>query len=83
MLCQYKNIFGKPDEGIHSIRVMNIAVVDLAFTIIASLLISFYFDTNFLCLFVMIFILGMILHHIFCVDTTINLFVNKYILCEK
>ncbi len=79
MLCQYKDILGKPNEGVHSIRFMNIAVVDLVLTILFPLLISMYFNIDFFCLFVIVFILGMVLHHIFCVDTTINLFINKYI----
>lgn len=83
MLCQYKNMFGEPNKGLHSIRFMNLAVIDIALTIFVPLIISYYFDIDFLCLFVIFFILGMVLHHIFCVDTTINMFINKYIIRQN
>ena len=39
MLCQYKNIFGKVNEGIHSYRIFNIAIVDVLLTILLSFII--------------------------------------------
>ena len=34
MLCQYKDIFGKVGEGIHSYRFFNIAIADVLLTIL-------------------------------------------------
>lgn len=28
-LCEYKDIFGIPNEGVHSYRLFNIAIVDV------------------------------------------------------
>jgi len=78
MLCDYKNIFGKVGEGIHSYRIFDIAIVDLIFTIIAAYIIYSYFPTNsYFLILTILFIIGIILHRIFCVRTTIDkLFFN-------
>ena len=46
-LCPYKNIFGKPNEGVHSYRIFDIAIVDLVSTIVAAYLISMYTKQDF------------------------------------
>lgn len=71
-LCQYKNILGKVGEGVHSIRFLNIAVVDVLLTILGSYLLSLNFNWNFWITLVVVFILGIILHRLFCVRTTID-----------
>ena len=69
---EYKNIFGKEGEGAHSIRFLNIAIVDLIFTIIGAFLISYFFNLNFFIVFIILMIMAIILHRLFCVNTTIN-----------
>jgi hypothetical protein len=71
-LCKYKNLFGIPNKGIHSYRFLNLAVVDIIMTIIASIFISFFFKISFLKISIFLFILGIILHRLFCVRTTID-----------
>ena len=71
-LCQYNTIFGKIGEGAHSLRLFNIAIVDLVLTIIVAYCISLFISYTFLQIFIFLFICGIILHQIFCVDTTIN-----------
>ena len=73
-LCEYKAILGEPGIGIHSYRIFNIAIIDLLFTIILARYISDN-QTDFYSNFIFLFILGIFLHRIFCVNTTIN----KYI----
>lgn len=77
-LCQYKNSLGKINEGVHSYRLGNIAVLDVVMTIIGALLISYTFDILFWKTLTSLFITGIILHRIFCVRTTIDklLFLN-------
>ena len=70
--CKYKNIFGEPGKGVHSYRVMNIAVVDVLFTIIGAALISYFTKYPFLYVLATLFILGIFFHWLFCVDTTID-----------
>lgn len=69
-LCQYKNIFGKPKEGVHSYRIFNVAIVDVILTILAAVLISFFGKFSFIKTCFILFLLGIILHHLFCVNTT-------------
>ena len=71
---QFADIFGKPNEGVHSYRIFNIAIVDVIATIGGALLISFLFKINFFLVLVVLFLLGIVLHRLFCVDTTINRF---------
>jgi hypothetical protein len=77
-LCKYKNALGIPKKGIHSYRFMGLAIADVILTIIASLIISFFIKKPFLLVLIILFILGIILHRLFCVRTTIDklLFLN-------
>jgi hypothetical protein len=73
MLCQYKDILGKPGKGIHSYRIFNIAIIDVLLTIIGAYLIYLFFPKiNYFVILILFFILGIILHKIFCVRTTID-----------
>ena len=75
-LCQYKDIFGKPNEGSHSYRIFDIAIVDVLATIIVALLIYMLFGTRmgvpFWQILVALFAIGILAHRIFCVRTTID-----------
>lgn len=77
-LCQYKDIFGKPKEGLHKYRIMNIAMIDLLFTAVAAYLLSHVFSSSFLLVFIILIIMGIVMHKLFCVDTTINNVLFKY-----
>ena len=74
--CQYKNIFGKPGEGIHSYRIFNIAIFDLLGTILVAILIAYLTKTNVWLVFFILFLIGILLHYLFCVDTTVNKFLS-------
>ena len=70
-MCRYKNIFGKPNQGIHSIRLFNLAIIDVIMALIAGYLIGLYFNHVWLGI-IGFFTLGIIMHAVFCVDTTIS-----------
>ena len=73
MLCQYKDILGKPGQGIHSYRIFNIAYIDVLFTIIGAYIIYLFLPKiNYFVILILLFLLGIILHKIFCVRTTID-----------
>ena len=74
-LCAYKDIFGKPGEGLHKYRIFNIAVVDVAFTVVAAYAASKLFRGSFIYYLVALFVLGILLHWLFCVPTTLNKFI--------
>jgi len=71
-LCKYKDALGKPGKGIHSYRFMGVAIADVIMTIIGALIISFLIKKSFLLVLIVLFILGIILHRLFCVRTTID-----------
>lgn len=71
-LCKYKTIFGEPAKGIHNIRIFNLAIVDVVGTIIVSYLIAKYYKFSVWYVMAISFLLGIILHRLFCVRTTID-----------
>ena len=71
-LCKYKDIFGKPNSGLHSLRILDIAIFDVLCVIIIGMLISNTFKMSLLYTIISLFILGIILHRLFCVRTTVD-----------
>ena len=71
-LCQYKDIFGKPNTGVHQYRILNIAIVDVVCVLIGGYFISKYFKTDIYYTLAFIFIAGIIAHRMFCVRTTVD-----------
>ena len=74
MFCNYSEIFGKVSEGIHSYRLLNVAIIDVIFTIIGAHFLQKYFLKKYTYTEVLLglFILGIVLHRLFCVRTTID-----------
>ena len=72
--CKYKDILGKPKTGLHSYRVFDIAVVDFLLTILLAKFFEFYMMKGipFWKILIVTFILGIIVHRIFYVKTTID-----------
>lgn len=71
-LCKYKNMFGAPNTGVHSYRIFNVAIVDLAMTVIGAYIISVLIKKPVLNTFLVVFIIGIIMHRLFCVRTTVD-----------
>ena len=73
MYCKYKDIFGKVKTGAHSYRIANIAIVDVAMTVLFAYIISLGCPTcTFYPTLLVLFLLGIVLHRLFCVRTTID-----------
>ena len=79
-LCKYKNIFGKPGEGAHSIRIFNIAIIDVLATILLAItihqiILEQSLGIHYISIWLVIglcFLAGVIAHRVFCVRTTID-----------
>ena len=71
-LCKYSEIFGKPNTGLHSYRLFNLAIVDVILTILGGYTISKSYKLNYYNTTIILFILGIILHKLFCVRTTVD-----------
>ena len=79
-LCKYKNILGIPHKGIHSYRFLGLAIADVIMTILLAIVIAYLRKISFFYAFMYLFLLGIILHRLFCVRTTIDklLFSNVF-----
>ena len=77
IFAKYKDIFGKSNEGVHSLRLFDFAIVDFIMTFIGAYILSQYYKKNVWLIFILIFIYGQILHALFCVKTKfISLFLD-------
>jgi hypothetical protein len=59
-LCKYKDALGIPNKGIHSYMLFGVAIADVIMTIIAALLISYFYNFSFIHTFLVLFIFGSI-----------------------
>ena len=66
-LCQYKDVLGKPDEGVHK-HVAGFAIGDVIGTLFIAAIIGQTPRETFHW-FIWFFTLGQLLHWLFCVDT--------------
>jgi hypothetical protein len=78
MGCPFANALGKPGEGVHALRFAGFAVNDTLMTVIVAVLTAKAYHINFFLSFFLWFLLGEILHYVFCVDTAfLRLFKRK------
>lgn len=73
-LCKYKNALGIPGKGLHSYRIFNIAIVDVLLTFLGARLIQMFImpENRYITVLTVLFLIGIILHRMFCVRTTID-----------
>lgn len=71
-LCKYRDALGIPGQGIHSYRIFNIAIADVVMTLIGAVFVSYAFKMSYIRSAVLLFLLGIVLHQVFCVRTTVN-----------
>ena len=76
-LCKYRNALGVPGKGVHSVRFGGVAgggvaVVDVLLTIVGAYIIARWARVSFAWTAAGLFLLGIILHRLFCVRTTID-----------
>jgi hypothetical protein len=85
-LCKYKNLFGEPGTGMHSIRIFDIAIIHIIILLIEAIVIHQIFIVMWLKLdniiklwmiILFLFIFGIIIHRIFCVRTTVDKWLFK------
>lgn len=74
-LCKYKHIFGREREGAHALRVFNVAVVDLVLTVALGWAVAKWTGYNAVLVVLALFFLGIIMHRLFCVNTTVNMLI--------
>ena len=82
MSCPYKDLFGAPGTGPHSIRFLGFAVVDTALTVLLALLTAFLTKTSFVANFVAWFVLGEVLHYAFGTNTAFLKLISMSPVCS-
>ena len=71
-LCKYKTVLGTPGKGVHT-HFMGIAYKDVIGTILIALILYMFFPRIPLVYYMIgIFGLGILLHRLFCVNTTVD-----------
>jgi fatty acid desaturase len=74
--CRYRWALGKEGEGVHSLRLFDVAVVDVALTLAGGALVAAGTGPltwiRFAAAAALLFALGIVLHRLFCVNTTFN-----------
>jgi hypothetical protein len=76
MSCPYANLLGEPNTGVHSIRILGFAFVDILLTIIVAFITAKLFKINFWYIFIVWFVLGEILHYFFGVNSAFLKIIN-------
>lgn len=71
-LCRYRHVFGREREGVHSVRLFDVAILDVLGTVIGAWLIARWLRMRFLFVLVTLLLLGILMHRMFCVQTTWN-----------
>lgn len=81
--CPFKDIFGKPGEGVHSVRFLGLAAVDLFLTLLVAFILALIrhhskgtsiLQETLIGFTILIFISALV-HWIFCVDTPVTRFI--------
>ena len=75
MLCRFRHALGREGEGAHSLRLFDVAIVDVALTLLAAAAISVgvgHSAARFAAISAALFAVGVAAHRAFCVNTTIN-----------
>jgi fatty acid desaturase len=74
--CKYKNSLGELNKGTHKLRdpIFNTALNDVVMTVAGAFVISYITNYQFVLVLVILFIMGILLHRMFCVRTTIDKF---------
>jgi hypothetical protein len=74
-LCQYRDIFGAPGEGLHAHRLGTVAIVDLALTVVAAAALAWTLNYSFVIILIIVIISGILVHRLFCVNSTLNVMI--------
>lgn len=71
-LCNLRNMFGPPGTGVHSIRLFDIAIIDVILTLIFAIIFAKITKLNIIMVTIILFLLSIVMHRIFCVRTTVD-----------
>ena len=70
--CKYKNLLGKPKEGLRKYRIFDISIMDTVVVIAFVFGLTYFMKYSFWPTLAFTFFLGIFLHRLFCVRTGID-----------
>lgn len=75
-LAKYRNMFGEPGtkSGLRKYRIFGIAILDVSVVLLFALLLSWIDGLPFITNALGLFVLGIIIHRMFCVRTAVDRF---------
>lgn len=71
-LCKYRHALGEEKKGFHATRFLGVALWDTIGTVAIAVFISYVFGVSLIWTVVALFGIAIVLHRLFCVNTTIN-----------
>ena len=75
-LCKYKHILGVPGQGVHSTRFLVVSLNDYIGTILLAVITTKFTKVPLVITTIAWFVLGIVLHAIFCVPTQATVFLG-------
>ena len=69
-LTKYKYIFGRPGEGVHTYRLLDVAAVDYGLTIAGAIILSWATKIPLVLSTILLFVISIILHLAFGLKTS-------------
>lgn len=72
MFCKYRDALGVPEKGFHESRLFGLAANDLIGTLIFITGFSYISGYSLMSVFIIVLILTVLVHRIFCVNTALN-----------
>ena len=76
-LSKYKNILGAPGTGIHQYKFKGTSIIDYLLTIIGAFIITYYTDIPLVLTTIGLFIIGILIHNLFGLETQAIKFINN------
>ena len=71
-LCKYKDLFGIPGQGIHAFKIFGISIWDTLIVLPFAIFFAWVANWSYSYTIVGFYILGIIVHRLFCVRTTVD-----------
>ena len=83
LFSKYKDIFGLPSQGVHAYKFLNTAIVDYILTIILAIVVSTVTSFPLVLSTISMFVLGIIMHVLFDIETNTIKYLNLHsIFCK-
>jgi len=75
-LSYYKDILGKPGQGVHQYKFMGTSIVDYAMSIVMAFIITYFTKIPLVITTIGVLLIGILLHYIFGIKTEVLKFIS-------